>query len=177
MVRRIIEINQDLCNGCGKCLRKCPQKLDIIEELKKVKKEFEYSGTNLVSIRDYAAGETTFDTPVTFNVTGNRLNSICGSGNDTDRIEFGYTDDRLTSINYYSRISGSDVLVNTVEIEYRSNGNIYKIYSAVDDERIIFLFDSDDKIYKIIKKEIQVLYFYIFLKSLIVISCVYLFSQ
>ncbi|MBQ2412126.1 MAG: hypothetical protein II313_01740, partial [Anaerotignum sp.] len=52
---------------------------------------------------------------------------------------------------YYSRISGSDVLVNTVEIEYRSNGNIYKIYSAVDDERIIFLFDSDDKIYKIIK--------------------------
>ena len=32
------------CNGCGKCLRKCPQKLNIIEELKKVKKEFEYPG-------------------------------------------------------------------------------------------------------------------------------------
>ena len=30
-----------LCNGCGKCLRKCPQKLDIISELKKVKKEYE----------------------------------------------------------------------------------------------------------------------------------------
>ena len=33
--------NAGLCNGCGKCLRKCPQKLDIISELKKVKKEFE----------------------------------------------------------------------------------------------------------------------------------------
>lgn len=33
-----------LCNGCGKCLRKCPQKLDIIDELKKVKKEFEFPG-------------------------------------------------------------------------------------------------------------------------------------
>ena len=33
-----------LCNGCGKCLRKCPQKLDIVSELKKVKKEFEFPG-------------------------------------------------------------------------------------------------------------------------------------
>ena len=33
-----------LCNGCGKCLRKCPQKLDIISELKEVKKEFEFPG-------------------------------------------------------------------------------------------------------------------------------------
>ena len=33
-----------MCNGCGKCLRKCPQKLDIISELKKVKKEFEFPG-------------------------------------------------------------------------------------------------------------------------------------
>ena len=37
-------IDLDACNGCGKCLRKCPQKLDIIEELKKVKKEFEIPG-------------------------------------------------------------------------------------------------------------------------------------
>ena len=36
--------NAGLCNGCGKCLRKCPQKLDIISELKKVKKEFEFPG-------------------------------------------------------------------------------------------------------------------------------------
>lgn len=36
--------NAGLCNGCGKCLRKCPQKLDIISELKKVKKEFEWPG-------------------------------------------------------------------------------------------------------------------------------------
>lgn len=34
--------NAGLCNGCGKCLRKCPQKLDIISELEKVKKEFEF---------------------------------------------------------------------------------------------------------------------------------------
>ncbi len=34
--------NAGLCNGCGKCLRKCPQKLDIVGELKKVKKEFEF---------------------------------------------------------------------------------------------------------------------------------------
>lgn len=33
--------NAGLCNGCGKCLRKCPQKLDIPKELKKVEKEFE----------------------------------------------------------------------------------------------------------------------------------------
>ena len=33
-----------MCNGCGKCLRKCPQKLDIISELKEVKKEFEFPG-------------------------------------------------------------------------------------------------------------------------------------
>ena len=33
-----------MCNGCGRCLRKCPQKLDIISELKKVKKEFEFPG-------------------------------------------------------------------------------------------------------------------------------------
>ena len=36
--------NAGLCNGCGKCLRKCPQKLDIINELKMVKKEFELPG-------------------------------------------------------------------------------------------------------------------------------------
>lgn len=34
--------NAGLCNGCGKCLRKCPQKLDIVSELKMVKKEFEF---------------------------------------------------------------------------------------------------------------------------------------
>ena len=33
--------NAGLCNGCGKCLRKCPQHLDIPKELDKVKKEFE----------------------------------------------------------------------------------------------------------------------------------------
>ena len=33
--------NAGRCNGCGKCLRKCPQKLDIPKELKKVEKEFE----------------------------------------------------------------------------------------------------------------------------------------
>ena len=37
-----------LCNGCGKCLRKCPQKLDIIGELEKVRKEFEFPGFRLV---------------------------------------------------------------------------------------------------------------------------------
>ena len=37
--------NAGKCNGCGKCLRKCPQKLDIISELKKVKKEFEFPGS------------------------------------------------------------------------------------------------------------------------------------
>ena len=36
--------NAGLCNACGACLRKCPQKLDIISELKKVKKEFEFPG-------------------------------------------------------------------------------------------------------------------------------------
>lgn len=36
--------NAGKCNGCGKCLRKCPQKLNIVEELEKVKKEFEFPG-------------------------------------------------------------------------------------------------------------------------------------
>lgn len=36
--------NAGLCNGCGKCLRKCPQKIDIPYELNKVKKEFEGHG-------------------------------------------------------------------------------------------------------------------------------------
>lgn len=36
--------NAGLCNGCGKCLRKCPQKLNIIEELKTVANEFEGHG-------------------------------------------------------------------------------------------------------------------------------------
>ena len=40
--------NAGKCNGCGKCLRKCPQKLDIIKELKKIKKEFEFPGSNYV---------------------------------------------------------------------------------------------------------------------------------
>ena len=40
--------NAGKCNGCGKCLRKCPQKLDIIEELKKVKKEFEFPASEYV---------------------------------------------------------------------------------------------------------------------------------
>ena len=40
--------NASLCNGCGKCLRKCPQKLNIIEELKKVKKEFEMPGMKYI---------------------------------------------------------------------------------------------------------------------------------
>lgn len=47
------EGNAGKCNGCGKCLRKCPQNLDIIAELKKVKKEFEFPGMEygLVFIR------------------------------------------------------------------------------------------------------------------------------
>lgn len=40
--------NAGKCNGCGKCLRKCPQKLDIIKELEKVKKEFEFPGVKYV---------------------------------------------------------------------------------------------------------------------------------
>ena len=40
--------NAGLCNGCGKCLRKCPQKLNISEELKKVKKEFEMPGMKYI---------------------------------------------------------------------------------------------------------------------------------
>ncbi len=40
--------NAGKCNGCGKCLRKCPQNLDIIAELEKVKKEFEFPGVNYV---------------------------------------------------------------------------------------------------------------------------------
>ena len=40
--------NAGLCNGCGKCLRKCPQKLDIISELKIVKKEFEFPGVKYI---------------------------------------------------------------------------------------------------------------------------------
>ena len=42
------EGNAGKCNACGKCLRKCPQKLDIISELKKVKKEFEFPGVKYV---------------------------------------------------------------------------------------------------------------------------------
>ena len=40
--------NAGLCNGCGKCLRKCPQKLDIISELEKVRKEFEFPGIKYI---------------------------------------------------------------------------------------------------------------------------------
>lgn len=39
-----------LCDGCGKCLRKCPQHLDIPEELNKVSKEFEHGRTVLTWI-------------------------------------------------------------------------------------------------------------------------------
>ena len=35
-----------LCNGCGKCVRKCPQDLDIPVELNKVSKELEGFGFN-----------------------------------------------------------------------------------------------------------------------------------
>lgn len=37
----INKANAGLCNGCGKCLKKCPQKLNIPKELNKVKTEFE----------------------------------------------------------------------------------------------------------------------------------------
>ena len=40
--------NAGKCNGCGRCLRKCPQKLDIISELEKVKKEFEFPGVEYI---------------------------------------------------------------------------------------------------------------------------------
>lgn len=40
--------NAGMCNACGKCLRKCPQNLDIISELKKVKKEFEFPGDRYI---------------------------------------------------------------------------------------------------------------------------------
>ncbi|WP_458403472.1 aldo/keto reductase [Methanobrevibacter sp.] len=40
--------NAGLCNGCGKCLRKCPQKLDIPAELEKVRKEFEPPGVKYI---------------------------------------------------------------------------------------------------------------------------------
>lgn len=36
--------NAGKCNKCGKCLRKCPQNLNIPKELKKVEKEFEGHG-------------------------------------------------------------------------------------------------------------------------------------
>ena len=36
--------NAGLCNSCGKCLRLCPQHLDIPKELSKVQKEFEGRG-------------------------------------------------------------------------------------------------------------------------------------
>ncbi len=36
--------NAGLCNSCGKCLRRCPQHLNIPNELSKVKKEFEGYG-------------------------------------------------------------------------------------------------------------------------------------
>ena len=42
------EGNAGKCNACGKCLRKCPQKLDIIAELEKVKKEFEFPGMKYI---------------------------------------------------------------------------------------------------------------------------------
>ena len=42
------EGNAGKCNGCGKCLRKCPQNLDIVSELKKVKKEFEFPGMQYI---------------------------------------------------------------------------------------------------------------------------------
>lgn len=38
------QANAGLCNSCGKCLRKCPQHLDIPKELSKVQKEFEGHG-------------------------------------------------------------------------------------------------------------------------------------
>lgn len=40
--------NAGRCNACGKCLKKCPQKLDIISELNKVKKEFEIPEFNFL---------------------------------------------------------------------------------------------------------------------------------
>ncbi len=36
--------NAGLCNNCGKCIKKCPQNLNIPKELKKVKKEMEGHG-------------------------------------------------------------------------------------------------------------------------------------
>lgn len=42
------EGNAGKCNGCGQCLRKCPQSLDIIGELEKVKKEFEFPGNKYI---------------------------------------------------------------------------------------------------------------------------------
>jgi hypothetical protein len=40
--------NAGKCNGCGRCIRKCPQKLDIIAELDRVKREFEMPGSKYI---------------------------------------------------------------------------------------------------------------------------------
>ncbi len=106
------------------------------------KKVFGYNGINIISIMEYAAGQTTFDMPVILSFTGNRINFVCGSDNDTNKVTMGYTNNLLTSLNYYSRISGTETLVNTVEMEYDTNGRLRSVNSSLNDEMIRFLYDS-----------------------------------
>mgnify|MGYP005945601637 FL=1 len=40
MIRKIITIDSERCNGCGQCLAKCPQGLNVPEQLKKVAETF-----------------------------------------------------------------------------------------------------------------------------------------
>lgn len=44
-----VPMNAGLCKGCKKCMKHCPQKLDIVGELEKVRKEFEFPGFKYVA--------------------------------------------------------------------------------------------------------------------------------
>jgi len=123
--------------------------LSYIQDKYGNKKRFTYNGTKLECVIEHAPGDSIGELLVVPYVSGGVVDNICGNDTESNKVKAGYTNERLTSLKYYSRVSGTETLVNTVQMTYDSNGRLSSVTSSINNEKIQFTYDSQSCISKI----------------------------